>query len=67
MSIVAQILSLYLIAGVAAALAFVSFGVAQVLPQPVTVSVGARLLIVPGAILLWPYVLLRWACAGMSR
>jgi hypothetical protein len=41
-----------------AALAFVAFGVTQV--QPASVSLGARILILPGAAALWPYVLVRW-------
>ena len=35
-----------------------AFGVTRV--QPATMSLGARLLILPGAIALWPYVLMRW-------
>jgi hypothetical protein len=51
-------LALYAAIGVATALAFVSFGVTRV--QPASVSLGARVLILPGAAALWPYVLLRW-------
>ena len=51
-------LALYATIGVAAALAFVSFGVTRV--QPASVSLGARILLLPGAVALWPYVLLRW-------
>ena len=51
-------LALYAAVGVATALAFVSFGVTRV--QPVSVSLGARILILPGAAALWPYVLVRW-------
>jgi hypothetical protein len=28
--------------------------------QPAPVSLGARILILPGAVALWPYVLTRW-------
>ena len=45
-------------AGVVIALAFVIFGVTRVQPMPVTI--GARILIAPGAAALWPYVLMRW-------
>jgi hypothetical protein len=38
----------------------VSFGIAQVLPHEMTATLGARLLIIPGATALWPYVLMRW-------
>lgn len=44
--------------GIVAALAFVTFGVTRV--QPAGVSLGARVLILPGAAALWPYVLMRW-------
>lgn len=46
--------------GIATALAFVSFGVVRVLPRPVPVSLGARILLIPGAAALWPCVLRRW-------
>jgi hypothetical protein len=36
----------------------VIFGVTRVQPMPVTI--GARILIAPGAAALWPYVLVRW-------
>ena len=51
-------LALYAVVGIATALAFVSFGVTRVQPAPV--SLGARILLLPGAAALWPYVLLRW-------
>jgi hypothetical protein len=51
-------LALYAAIGVVTALPFVSFGVTRVQPTPV--SLGARILILPGAAALWPYVLLRW-------
>ncbi len=53
-------LALYAAAGVAVAAAFVAFGVARVLPEPAPVTLGARILIFPGAAALWPYVLIRW-------
>jgi hypothetical protein len=53
-------LALYVAAGVAVATAFVVFGVTRVLPEPLPVTVGARILLFPGAALLWPYVLVRW-------
>ena len=52
------LLALYAALGLVAALAFVSFGVTRVQPTPM--SVGARILILPGATALWPYVLVRW-------
>ncbi len=50
----------YAAVGAITALAFVSFGVSRVLPHPMPVTVGARILILPGAVALWPYILVRW-------
>ena len=52
------VLTLYVALGVAAALAFVTVGVTRMQLAPVTI--GARILLVPGAIALWPLVLSRW-------
>jgi len=51
-------LAVYAAVGIVAALAFVAFGVTRVQAAPV--SLGARILLLPGAAALWPYVLLRW-------
>jgi len=53
-------LAVYVAAGLVTALAFVSFGVVRVLPQPAPVSIPARILLIPAAAALWPYVLVRW-------
>jgi hypothetical protein len=53
-----DLLAIYAALGVLAALAFVSVGVTQVQPLPVTV--GARVLLFPAAFALWPLVLRRW-------
>jgi hypothetical protein len=58
--IVAIVLALYAAAGVAIGIAFVALGVTRVLPEPATVTLGARVLLFPGAATLWPYVLVRW-------
>jgi hypothetical protein len=51
-------LTLYAAIGLVTAVAFAAFGVTRV--QPASMSLGARILILPGAAALWPYVLLRW-------
>ena len=51
-------LALYAAIGIVTALAFVAFGITRVQPAPV--SLGARILILPGAAALWPCVLRRW-------
>lgn len=61
------VIAAYLAVGLVAALAFVSFGVTRLLPHPAPVSFGARILLIPGAAALWPYVLLRWAESGHDR
>ena len=56
--LLAIVLVLYLLAGFVTGLAFVVFGVTRVQAAPVTV--GARILLLPGAAALWPIVLTRW-------
>ena len=63
-SLLLCLLALYAAVGLAAALAFVSFGVTRVQPAPV--SFGARIFLLPGTMALWPYVLLRWIRAGRA-
>ena len=57
---------LYALAGLLTALAFVMTGVAQVLPRPAPVTIGARILLIPAAAALWPYVLYRWWTCGRA-
>ena len=60
-------LAAYAAVGLVAALAFVAFGVTRLLPHPAPVSFGARILLIPGATALWPYVILRWAKSGSGQ
>jgi hypothetical protein len=53
-----NVLGLYAAIGAVTAVAFSAFGVTRV--QSASMSLGARILILPGAIALWPYVLFRW-------
>jgi len=53
-------LALYVLVGLVTGAAFVMFGVTQVLPHSTSVTAGARILLLPGAVTLWPYVLFRW-------
>ena len=62
-----DLLALYAVIGAVTAVAFVTVGLAQVLPAGTPVTAGARVLFLPGAALLWPYVLLRWVKAGGGR
>jgi hypothetical protein len=52
----------YVAAGILTALAFALFGAQRVMPSSFTP--GARILLIPGAFALWPYILLRWLKAG---
>ncbi|HML14132.1 MAG TPA: hypothetical protein VK456_12560 [Xanthobacteraceae bacterium] len=61
--LVLDVVALYAAIGMVTALAFVSGGIARVLPAGTPVTLGARVLLLPGAALLWPYVLLRWVRA----
>jgi hypothetical protein len=58
-------LALYCAAGIVAAVAFVLFGVTRV--QPLPVSMGARIMLLPGAFALWPYVVARWLASRGGR
>jgi len=59
--------ALYAIAGIVIALAFVTAGLAAVLPAGTPVTIGARILFVPGAAALWPVVLRRWLRSRGNR
>lgn len=54
----------YLAIGAVAGPAFVFGGMARALGGPVSISAGARLLLIPGAVLLWPLLLARWRRGG---
>jgi hypothetical protein len=56
---------LYIGVGFLIGLAFVIFGVVQVHAMPVTL--GARILLLPGATVLWPFVLSRWLKSSCAR
>ena len=60
-------LLLYAAAGVVTALAFVSVGLGQVLHPPMPATLGARILLLPAAFALWPYILIRWRKARSRR
>ena len=53
----------YVAVGILTALLFALWGVTQTVPS--TLTFGARLLLIPGAFALWPYVLFRWLKIGL--
>ena len=50
----------YFAIGVGVALAFALVGAPRLADPPAPVSTGARLLLMPGAALLWPLIVRRW-------
>jgi hypothetical protein len=61
------IASLYGLAGLAFAIAFVTLGVARVDPAAAGAPIGFRFLILPGSLALWPVLLSRWMRATRRR
>jgi hypothetical protein len=57
-------LAFYAAIGLAVGIAFLATGASRVLPGAASFTPGARLLILPGAAALWPYVLIRWLKAS---
>ena len=49
----------YLAAGLVIAIGFVSLGLQRVLAEPRPATAGARIVLVPGAAILWPYIAYR--------
>ena len=56
----AWILQAYLSIGLVVGILFISLGVAKIDAAAQGSSIWFRLIILPGSILLWPVVLLRW-------
>jgi hypothetical protein len=59
--IVLEVLALYALIGLVTAILFVTLGVSHVLGASVTMP--ARILWLPAAAALWPFVLVRWLTA----
>ena len=57
--IVFEIFAAYALCGIVIGPAFVAAGISRVMPHA-TVTPGARLLLLPGTVALWPFVLDRW-------
>jgi hypothetical protein len=56
----------YAYAGLAFSIAFVTGGITRIDPQAAGSSLWFRLLIVPGTIVFWPLLLLRWAAGSIA-
>ena len=60
------IAAIYAGVGFVAALSFVLFGVRRAVAAEGSVTGGARLLLLPAATALWPFVLWRWLAAARA-
>ena len=58
--IFATAIGIYLAVGLLVGIAFAFVGAKKIDPNAADGSIGFRLIIIPGAILLWPLVLKRW-------
>lgn len=56
--------AIYGAVGLAVALGFVTVGMLRAMPEAGPVTWGARVLLLPGAAVLWPWVLGRWIVGG---
>ena len=62
--IVGPILLVYLVLGLAFAIAFVIKGARVIDENAQGTGIIFRIMILPGSVLLWPYLLLRWIKSG---
>ncbi len=65
-ALIGSIFVLWCAAGLVVAGGFAARGADVALGEPATLTPGARLLLLPGAFLLWPLVLWRWMKAERS-
>ena len=56
--ILVQAVALYAAAGIVIAATFLAFGVTRVLPTRSSVTLGARIMLFPGTVALWPILAL---------
>ena len=65
--LVVQLLLAYLAFGIVTAIAFVAIGAPKLLAGAPSVSAWARVLLIPGAVLLWPLIVRRWLRLAHER
>lgn len=58
--VLGTLMLVYVAIGLLVAMGLVLAGPQRLLAEPQPVSAGARLLLVPGAVLLWPLLVRRW-------
>ncbi len=61
------IITAYFIIGAVFALLFVTVGVSRVDPAASGAGIGFRLLLVPGAMALWPVLMRRWMAGRLPK
>lgn len=66
-SIVLQVVATYLALGIAVALPFLILGVGRVDPAAKGAPLAFRVLVFPGVVALWPYLLRLWIRSGRRR
>lgn len=54
----------YVALGAVFAVAFVAWGVSRVDPVARAATIGFRLIILPGVMALWPFLIVRWMRSG---
>jgi hypothetical protein len=59
-------IGIYLVIGAVFAVAFLTAGIARVDPAAKGAPIGFRLLIFPGVVAFWPYLLSRWIGGGRA-
>lgn len=57
----------YLSAGFVFALPFAFAGAQRLLSEPAPMTFGARLAVIPGAVMLWPWLLKRWLSSAKDQ
>jgi len=62
--LVVNLLAAYAVLGTLFAIAFLASGITRVDPAAAGSSLGFRLIILPGVVLLWPVLLGRWLKGG---
>jgi hypothetical protein len=66
-STIGWLLGLYLAAGMVTMVRFLLGGAERALPEPAAITWPARILMAPGAVLLWPVLVRRWFVDGGQR
>lgn len=61
-----SLLAIYLVIGLIIAIPFAFLAAGKILDEPADMTVGARILIIPGAAVVWPVVLTRWLRVGSA-